>query len=41
MNHTKLKYNIKPTTKFSRDLKRIEKRGYKIELLADVIKNII
>ena len=33
-------YNIKPTTKFRRDLKLIEKRGYKIELLTEVIKKL-
>ena len=31
-------YKIKPTTKFQKDLKRIEKRGYNIALLTDVIK---
>ncbi len=31
-------YSIKPTTKFQKDLKRIEKRGYNITLLADVIR---
>jgi mRNA interferase YafQ len=35
------KYNPKPTTKFKRDLKRIEKRGYKIDLLAEVIKKLV
>ena len=33
-------YTIKPTTKFSRDLKRIEKRGYKIDLLTEIIKQL-
>ena len=40
MNNVSLKYTVKPTTKFSRDLKRIEKRGYKIELLTEVIKQL-
>ena len=31
-------YAIKPTTKFQKDLKRAEKRGYKIDLLTQVIK---
>ena len=33
-------YSIRPTTKFQRDLKRIEKRGYNISLLTEVIKNL-
>ena len=33
-------YKVKPTTKFSKDLKRIEKRGYKIDLLTEVIKKL-
>ena len=33
-------YKIKPTTKFTKDLKRIEKRGYKIDLLTEVIKKL-
>ena len=33
-------YKVKPTTRFSKDLKRIEKRGYKIDLLTDVIKKL-
>lgn len=31
-------YAIKPTTKFQKDLKRIQKRGYDIALLTEVIK---
>jgi len=31
-------YAIKPTTRFQKDLKRIQKRGYDISLLSDVIK---
>lgn len=31
-------YNIRPTTKFQKDLKRLKRRGYDISLLADVIK---
>jgi mRNA interferase YafQ len=30
-------YTVKPTTRFSKDLKRIEKRGYKIDLLTETI----
>lgn len=33
-------YSIRPTTKFQRDLKRIEKRGYNISLLTDIIKKL-
>lgn len=31
-------YGIRPTNAFRKDLKRIEKRGYNIALLTDVIK---
>ena len=31
-------YNVKPTTKFQKDLKKIKKRGYNISLLTEVIK---
>ena len=33
-------YNIKPTVKFQKDLKRIKKRGYDISLLTDVLKKL-
>lgn len=33
-------YVIRPTTKFQKDLKRIQKRGYDISLLSDVIKKL-
>ena len=33
-------YAIRPTTKFQKDLKRIEKRGYNILLLTEVIKKL-
>jgi mRNA interferase YafQ len=35
-----LRYSIRPTTKFQKDLKRIEKRGYNISLLTEVIKKL-
>lgn len=35
-----MKYTVKPTTKFQRDLKRVQKRGYDISLLTDVIKKL-
>ena len=31
-------YNIRPTTKFQRDLKRVKRRGFDISLLTDIIK---
>ncbi len=31
-------YSIRPTTKFQKDLKRIQKRGYNISLLTEVIR---
>lgn len=33
-------YTVKPTTRFQRDLKRIQKRGYDISLLTQVIKTL-
>ena len=33
-------YSIRPTTKFQKDLNRIEKRGYNISLLTEVIKKL-
>jgi len=30
-------YSVRPTTKFQKDLKRIEKRGYNIALITDNI----
>lgn len=35
-----MKYTVRPTTKFQKDLKRIQKRGYDISLLTAVIKKI-
>lgn len=35
-----MKYIVKPSIKFQRDLKRIQKRGYNLELLTEVIKMI-
>ncbi len=31
-------YEVKPTNKFTKDLKRIKKRGYDISLLTEIIK---
>ena len=33
-------YNIRPTSKFQRDLKRAKKRGYDISLLTGIIKKL-
>lgn len=35
-----MKYTIRPTTKFQKDLKRIQKRGYDISLLTAIIKKL-
>ncbi len=32
-----MKYTIKPTSQFQKDLKRIAKRGYNLSLLSEVI----
>ena len=33
-------YKIKPTTKFQKDLRRVEKRGYNISLIVEIIKKL-
>lgn len=33
-------YSVKPTTKFKRDLKNIQKRGLDISLLTEVVKKL-
>ena len=33
-------YNIRPTTKFQKDLKRVKKRRYDICLLTELIKKL-
>lgn len=33
-------YDIRPTTKFQKDLKQVQKRGYDIRLLTGVIKTL-
>lgn len=35
-----MKYTVKPTNKFQKDLKKIQKRGYNISLLTDIIKKL-
>ncbi len=33
-------YNVRPTTKFQKDLKRVKKSGFDISLLTDIIKTL-
>ena len=33
-----MKYDIRPTTRLQKDLKRVQKRGYDISLLTDILK---
>jgi len=33
-------YNVRPTSKFQKDLKRAKKRGYDIDLLSNIIKKL-
>ena len=33
-------YNVRPTSKFQKDLKRAKKRGYDIALLTNIIKKL-
>lgn len=35
-----MKYTVKPTSRFQKDLKRIQRRGYDITLLTDIIKKL-
>ena len=35
-----MKYIVRPTSKFQKDLKRIQKRGYDISLLTEIIKKL-
>lgn len=35
-----MKYEVKPSNQFRKDLKLVAKRGYKIELLTNVIKKL-
>lgn len=34
------RYEVKPSNKFKRDLKRIQKRGYDLRLLNEVLKRL-
>ena len=33
-------YNVRPTSKFQKDLKRAKRRGYDFDLLRDIIKKL-
>ena len=35
-----MKYKIRPTVKFQKDLKRVQRRGYNIALLTEIIKKL-
>lgn len=35
-----MKYTVRPTTKFQKDIKRVQKRGYDISLLTGIIKKL-
>ena len=35
-----MKYTIKPTSKFQKDLKRVQKRGYDLSLLKEIIQKL-
>ena len=35
-----MKYNIRPTTKFQKDLKRVQRRGYDLSLLTEIIRKL-
>lgn len=35
-----MKYTIKPTKKFQKDLKRVQKRGYDISLIKEIIRKL-
>lgn len=35
-----MKYTIKPTNRFQKDLKRVQKRGYDLSLLTEIIKKL-
>lgn len=35
-----MKYSIRPTSKFQKDLKKAKRRGYNIDLLTEIIKKL-
>lgn len=34
-------YKLRPTTKFQKDLKRAQKRGYDLSLLTEILKKLV
>lgn len=35
-----MKYTVRPTAKFQKDLKKVKKRGYDISLITEIIKKL-
>lgn len=35
-----MKYSVRPTSKFQKDLKRVQKRSYDLSLMTDIIKKL-
>lgn len=35
-----MKYHVRPTARFQKDLKRLQRRGYDLSLLTEVIKKL-
>ena len=35
-----MKYRLKPTSRFQKDIKRIQKRGYQIQLIQEVVRKL-
>ena len=35
-----MKYTVKPSTKFQKDVKRIQRSGYDISMLTEIIKKL-
>ena len=35
-----MKYHVRPTKKFQKDLKRIQRRGYDLSLLTEILKKL-
>lgn len=35
-----MKYHVRPTKKFQKDLKRVQRRGYDLSLLTEILKKL-
>ena len=35
-----MKYHVRPTNKFQKDLKRVQRRGYDLSLLTEILKKL-